>query len=61
MKIAVTVTKTEQISMDEYKDFYYTHVFDESATIKDINEWASTIDKNLTFGILASKLSKVTE
>lgn len=59
MNMAVTITKIERISMDEYKDVYYTKVFDDTATIKEINEWASSIDKKLTLGILSAKLSKV--
>lgn len=57
MKIAVTVTKTEQISMDDYKDHYYTKVFEDTATIAEINEWCKTFEPHMT--IFAAKLAQV--
>lgn len=39
MKTAVTVVKTEQISIDDYRDYKYTRVFDDSATILEIKQW----------------------
>jgi len=59
MKIAVTISKTEQVSMDEWKDFYYTNVFEDTSTIKEINEWIQTIHKDWKQGILGAKLSMV--
>lgn len=61
MEIAVTITKTQQISYDEFKDFHYTKIFDDTATLKEINEWTNTIDQSLEIGILSARLSKVTE
>lgn len=40
MKTAVTVTNTIQTGMDNYKDTKITKVFDDSATIREIKEWA---------------------
>lgn len=48
MKIAITVTQCRQIGIDTWKDLHTTKVFDEGATIKEINEWIQTIDKTWT-------------
>lgn len=48
MTIAVTVTKTHQISIDEYRDFHTTKVFSEHSTILEILEWAKKIDTGAT-------------
>ena len=42
MKIAVRRMSVQQVSMDTYKEFYDTKIFDESATIKEIMEWGKT-------------------
>lgn len=56
MKIAVTVTITEQISMDDYKDHYYTKVFEDTATIKEINEWCQSFQMSTIF---AAKIAQI--
>jgi len=59
MKIAITVTKTEQISMDDYKDCYYTKTFEDTATISEINEWCQSVEKYMT--IFNCKISQFVE
>jgi len=46
MKTAVIVTKCVQIGIDTWRDVSRTKVFDETATLKKIQEWVHTIDKS---------------
>ena len=39
MKTAVTVINTRQVSMDEFRDFKTTKVFDDNSTIGEIKDW----------------------
>ena len=39
MKTAVTVIEPKQISMDEWRDFRTTKVFDDDTTIGEIKDW----------------------
>ena len=43
MKIAVTITVCGQIGIDEWKNYYYTKIFDYSVTILEINSWIKTV------------------
>ena len=49
MKIAVTVTTCQQIGMETWQDFHTTKVFQENATLKEIDEWIKSIDKQANF------------
>lgn len=49
MKIAVTVTVCHQIGMETWQDFHTTKVFEENSTIKEIDDWIKSIDKNGSF------------
>ena len=40
MKTAVTVIQTIQTGMDNYKDLKKTKVFEDSATLLEIKQWA---------------------
>lgn len=46
MKIAVTVTNCQQIGIETYRDFHTTKVFEEIATLKEIDEWIKSIVKH---------------
>lgn len=65
MKTAVTVINTIQTGMDNYKDLKITKVFDDSATLQDIKEWAKASmkfkgdSKDISLGCL--DFSDVTE
>lgn len=39
MKTGITVIVTKQVSMDEYRDFKKTKVFDDNSTIGEIKKW----------------------
>ncbi len=59
VKIAVTVTKCVQIGIETWKDVHVTKVFYEDATLKKIDEWILSVDKE---GSLSSaKISDVVE
>lgn len=47
MKIIATVTNTKQVGESAYRDISISKCFWESATIKDIDEWAKV--NNSTF------------
>jgi hypothetical protein len=49
MKIAVTVTVCHQIGIETWQDFHTTKVFEEDSTIKEIDDWIKSIDKNSSF------------
>lgn len=49
MKIAVTVTVCHQIGIETWRDFNTTKVFDENSTIKEIDAWIKSIDKDANF------------
>lgn len=49
MKIAVTVTTCHQIGIETWQDYHKTKVFDETATVKQIEDWIKSIDKNSSF------------
>lgn len=49
MKIAVTVTVCRQVGVDTWKDFHTTKIFEESSTIREIDDWIKSIDKNESF------------
>lgn len=49
MKIAVTVTVCHQIGIETWQDYNTTKVFEESSTIKEIDEWIKSIDKQSSF------------
>ena len=46
MKIAVTVTVCHQIGMETWRDYHTTKVFEETSTIKEIDDWIKSIDNN---------------
>lgn len=60
MKVAVTVTRTEQISVDDYKDHYYTKVFEDTATIAEINAWCNTFGGATIFAANIAELKEET-
>lgn len=49
MKIAVTVTSCYQIGIETWQDVHKTKVFQENATVKEIDEWIKSIDNNADF------------
>lgn len=49
IKIGATISKVFQVSQEQYRDVSYTKVFTEAASIKEIIDWAKTVDKNATF------------
>ena len=49
MKIAVTVTVCHQVGMETWQDSHTTKVFEETSTIKEINDWIKSIDNNSSF------------
>jgi len=49
MEIAVTVTTCNQIGIETWQDFHTTKVFEENSTIKEIDTWIKSIDKNSNF------------
>jgi hypothetical protein len=52
MKTAVTVTFCVQIGMETWRDVNTTKVFEETATLKEIIDWAKTIDKSASISVL---------
>tara|TARA_R110002020_G_C15840951_1_gene735159 strand:+ start:417 stop:596 length:180 start_codon:yes stop_codon:yes gene_type:complete len=47
MKTAVTVTNCVQIGIETWRDVCTTKVFDENATLGEIDQWVKSIDKTL--------------
>lgn len=48
-KIAATVAGCGQISMNDYRDWRVTKIFDYSATIGEIDAWAKTFGERYDF------------
>jgi hypothetical protein len=49
LAVAVTVTVCRQIGPSTGQDFHTTKVFEENSTIKEIDDWIKSIDKNGSF------------
>lgn len=57
MKIAATISAYHQVSQSQYRDVNTTKVFDDTTSIKEIINWAKSIDDRLTFhSILLSEV-----
>jgi len=61
MKTAITTINTGQIGMDEYKDIRITKIFEETATIKEVVDWANTTSKNAKWTMASLIISDVEE
>jgi hypothetical protein len=48
MKISVTITTCYQIGIETWRNVNTTMVFEETTTVKEINDWLKSIDKNAT-------------
>ena len=59
MKTAVTVTSCVQIGPETWRDVCNTKVFDENATLGEIDKWVKSIDK--TTPLSAVKFGDVSE
>ena len=59
MKTAVTVTTCVQIGIETWRDVCTTKVFDQNATLGDIDKWVRTIDK--TIPLSAVKFGDIAE
>jgi hypothetical protein len=49
MKIAVTITSCVQVGENSFRDVHTTKVFDQSATIEQIDLWAKSINKDASY------------
>jgi len=59
MKTAVIVTTCVQIGIETYRDVCITKVFDENATLGEIDKWVKSIDK--TTPLSAAKFGDIDE
>jgi|JI6StandDraft_1071083.scaffolds.fasta_scaffold584535_2 hypothetical protein len=59
MQVAATILTTKQIGIDTWRDISTTKVFDISASIKDILDWANSIEKGFTISTI--KITEVVE
>ena len=48
METAVTVTTCVQIGIETWRDVCTTKVFDENATLGDIDKWIRSLDKTMS-------------
>lgn len=42
MKIAVTRMSVQQVSPDDFKEIYYTKIFEDTTPIRDLLIWGNT-------------------
>lgn len=54
--MTVTVASTVQVSMDDFETIYTSKTFEETATIKEINDWIKSVEKGSD--IFHSRISK---
>lgn len=57
MKIIATTINTRQVGVDEWMDFLDSKEFNENSTIKEIDEWAKTLNG----GFFTVKFSSLVE